>query len=166
VIFLTVGMQLPFDRLVSAVDRWAERSGRGDEVFAQIGPDGAPPIHVNFARKMTGAEFRDRLDACSLMVAHAGIGTITQALERGVPVCVMPRRASLGEHRNDHQVATCAELGRRYPMHVAETDDQLFAVLDATPREPAPRRASLLKPPESRQRLVAFIRDFCQGRDA
>ena len=34
-IFATVGTQLPFDRLIAAVDRWAgTRPGR--EVFAQI----------------------------------------------------------------------------------------------------------------------------------
>ncbi len=34
-IFVTVGEQLPFDRLVRAVDEWAAASGK--EVFAQIG---------------------------------------------------------------------------------------------------------------------------------
>ena len=38
-IFVTVGTQLSFDRMVEVVDRWAGRSGA--EVFAQVGPSEA-----------------------------------------------------------------------------------------------------------------------------
>ena len=35
-IFVTVGAQMPFDRMCKAVDAWAAKRGRSD-VFAQIG---------------------------------------------------------------------------------------------------------------------------------
>ena len=35
-IFVTVGTDSPFDRLIAAVDSWAEENGRSD-VVAQIG---------------------------------------------------------------------------------------------------------------------------------
>jgi UDP-N-acetylglucosamine transferase subunit ALG13 len=162
VIFVTVGMQLPFDRLVLAVDRWAHEAGRSGEVFAQIGPTGSAPRHVEYARKLTAAEFEKRLSGASLLVAHAGIGTITQALERGVPTAVMPRRASLGEHRNDHQVATCVELGTKYGIGVASDEEELREILDR-PRHTAPANPLDEEPPD-RARLVRFINDFCHGR--
>ena len=46
------------------------------------------------------------MDAAAAIVAHAGMGTILTALETGKRLLVMPRRAALGEHRNDHQLAT------------------------------------------------------------
>ena len=36
-IFVTVGTQLAFDRMIKAVDEWAGARGRTD-VFAQVGP--------------------------------------------------------------------------------------------------------------------------------
>ena len=46
-IFVTVGTQLAFDRLVSAVDTWASTAG-GDEVFAQIGPSALQPKRLKY----------------------------------------------------------------------------------------------------------------------
>ena len=47
-IFVTVGTQLPFDRLIRAVDNWAKAAGRRD-VFAQIGPASYRPLHIDSA---------------------------------------------------------------------------------------------------------------------
>jgi UDP-N-acetylglucosamine transferase subunit ALG13 len=114
VIFVTVGTQLPFDRMVAAVDAWAaERPGV--EVFAQVGPTHSAPGHISFASFISPGECQARMRAADAIVAHAGMGTILGALELGKPLLVMPRRADLGEQRNDHQLATArrfAELGR------------------------------------------------------
>jgi UDP-N-acetylglucosamine transferase subunit ALG13 len=82
VIFVTVGTQLAFDRLVSAVDDWAGRSGR-DDVFAQIGPTQLQPSHVEHSRFVPPAQCRERMLAADAIVAHAGMGTILTALELG-----------------------------------------------------------------------------------
>ena len=112
-IFVTVGTQLPFDRLIAAVDAWAGESGVRD-VFAQIGPTAYAPRHIEFASFISPAECAQRMRDADAIVAHAGMGTILSALQLGKPLLVMPRRASLGEHRNEHQSATArrfAELG-------------------------------------------------------
>jgi UDP-N-acetylglucosamine transferase subunit ALG13 len=103
VIFLTVGTQLPFDRLVEAVDEWAATAG--EDVFAQIGPTALRPRHIEYVQFVSAAECANRMQAASYIVAHAGMGTILMALQLGKPLLVMPRRADLGEHRNDHQRA-------------------------------------------------------------
>ena len=112
-IFVTVGTQLPFDRLIAAVDAWAGETGVGD-VFAQIGPTAYVPRHIEFAQFIPPAECAQRMREADAIVAHAGMGTILNALQLGKPLLVMPRRASLGEHRNEHQSATARrfeELG-------------------------------------------------------
>ena len=41
------------------------------------------------------------------------MGTIISALTAGKPLMIMPRRAHLDEHRNDHQWATVQHFGTR-----------------------------------------------------
>lgn len=113
-IFVTVGTQIPFDRLVKIVDDWAADTGR-DDVFAQIGEGGWQPPHLEWSELIDPAEHRRRLEEADLVIGHAGMGTIISGLELGTPVLVMPRRADLREHRNDHQLATARrfeEMGK------------------------------------------------------
>jgi UDP-N-acetylglucosamine transferase subunit ALG13 len=138
VIFVTVGSQMPFPRLINAVDEWAATTRRTD-VFAQIGDASRPPRHIEWVRMLAPGEFRTRVQQADVVVGHAGMGTIITALELGVPLIAMPRRAHLGETRNDHQVATArhfARLGVATPadgpalvQHLARLDE-----LAAVPR--------------------------------
>lgn len=127
-IFATVGTQLPFDRLIRALDDWAG-AHRDTEVFAQIGRGGYEPRHMEWSHDLHPKEFRSRLEACDAVVAHAGMGTIISAVELGKRVIVMPRRAALGEHRNEHQLATVARLGHLQGMEIVHDPDALGAAL-------------------------------------
>src|SRR5262245_16726664 len=98
-IFVTVGTQGQFDRLIRTVDEWAGLRARTD-VFAQIGKSVYRPRHIRSKRFIDPAEFRKLVEASRLVVAHAGIGSIITALEFGKHIIVMPRRADFGEHRN------------------------------------------------------------------
>ena len=73
------------------------------------------------------------------IVAHAGMGTILTALELGKPLLIMPRRAALGEHRNDHQLATAERFAAVDGVKVA-FDETEFALkldeLNLTARQP------------------------------
>ena len=108
-IFVTVGTQLPFDRLVEGVDRWAASSCR--EVIAQVGPTDRTFEHLQCVDFMDPAEADRMMRESSLVIAHAGMGTILSALEHRTPLLILPRRSDLGEHRNDHQTATARRLG-------------------------------------------------------
>jgi UDP-N-acetylglucosamine transferase subunit ALG13 len=106
-IFVTVGTQLSFDRMIRVVDEWAGASGLlPDDVFAQIGPGEYEPKHIRYARFVDAQAFRRHVAEAELVVAHAGMGSIITALELGKPILVMPRLAERREHRNDHQVGT------------------------------------------------------------
>ena len=120
---------MPFDRLVRAVDAWAGARGRGD-VFAQIGPTDYRPEHVEHTQFLEPEEFRERVASATVLVAHAGMGSILTALEAGKPILVMPRRGDLHETRNDHQVATAERFGQRGAVAVAMDEDELAARLD------------------------------------
>jgi UDP-N-acetylglucosamine transferase subunit ALG13 len=128
-IFVTVGTQGHFDRLIRTVDEWAGLRGRND-VFAQTGPSSYRPNHIGSKPYITPAEFREHVGSANLIIAHAGMGSIITALELGKRILVMPRRADLGEHRSDHQVATAKRLAKRVGIVVADNEEQLFERLD------------------------------------
>lgn len=128
-IFVTVGAQMPFDRMVRAVDEWARARNRND-VFAQIGPAEYVPSHVKWTRFLEPPEFAEHYQRARVIVAHAGTGSILQALELGKPILVMPRRAALRETRNDHQVATAERFQSLGRIPVAWDETDLRAQLD------------------------------------
>ncbi|UYV11700.1 MAG: hypothetical protein NCW75_10365 [Phycisphaera sp.] len=123
-IFVTVGAQMAFDRLVRAVDQWAKDAGRSD-VFAQIGPAEYTPEHIEHVGFLEPPEFTERARAASVIVAHAGMGSIITALTMGKPILVMPRRGDLRETRNDHQIATAQRLSELGKVAVAMDETEL-----------------------------------------
>jgi UDP-N-acetylglucosamine transferase subunit ALG13 len=153
-IFATVGTQLPFDRLIRALDEWALAHG-DTEVCAQIGHGGYTPSHMEWSHDLHPQEFRRRLEACDAIVAHAGMGTIISAVELGKRVIVMPRQAALGEHRNEHQLATVARLGHLQGLEVVHDADALGAAL-ARGHELAAGNTAAPAAPE----LIAAVRCF------
>lgn len=160
-IFITVGTDKPFDRMMKIVDRWAGETGRKD-VFAQIGEAGWQPLHIPFVEFLEPVEFKRRFAESSLVIGHAGMGTILSALLHGKPILVMPKMASLGEHRNEHQTATAKRMMELGNVNVAFDEAELRAKLDRVDelkgREPIGAHAS--------GGLVDGIRDFIfQGRN-
>jgi len=146
---------MPFDRMVRAVDGWAHERSRRD-VFAQIGPTSWRPEHVEWTPFLEPDQFRSRVAAAKVLVAHAGMGSILTALEAGKPILVMPRRGDLKETRNDHQVATAKQFLALGRVAVAMDEHELPARLDELDRmaasEPISRHAS--------PRLIEAVRSF------
>ena len=60
-IFVTVGTQVHFDRLIRTVDEWAGVRGRSD-VFAQIGPSNYRAQHIQTKPFIDPTEFRKRIE--------------------------------------------------------------------------------------------------------
>ena len=137
-IFVTVGAQMPFDRLVAAVDAWA--SGRPDDVFAQIGVTDWRPAHMDWTASLDPRDYRQRLFEADAVITHAGMGTILTALEFGKPIVVLPRRGDLNETRNDHQVGTARAFAQAGLVTAAWSRRDLMATLDNIDEIYAPRR--------------------------
>lgn len=158
-IFITVGTDLPFNRLVRVVDEWARATGRHD-VFAQIGETDWQPAHVAWSKFLQPSEFTQKFAEAEVVVAHAGMGTILSALQSEKPILTMPRRASLGEHRNEHQLATARHLSELGKINVAMDETELRAMLDRLdelrPREKIAAYAS--------EPLITALRDFIDCR--
>jgi UDP-N-acetylglucosamine transferase subunit ALG13 len=123
VIIVTVGMQLGFDRLIAAMDALAPTLGM--PVIAQTGKGSYKPSNMETRVKIAPAEFEALVSEARLIVSHAGIGTVLTAARCEKPILLMPRRAALGEHRNDHQLATVGKLAGRPGILVAADESEL-----------------------------------------
>lgn len=129
-IFVTVGTQLPFDRLVLAVDRWAAAHPE-IEFFAQTCEGAAPPPHMPHKPFLGADEVDQFVRKAELIVSHAGMGSVLTALQFEKPILILPRKSNLGEHRSDHQVSTAKWLATRPGVQVAWHEDEVATLLDA-----------------------------------
>ncbi|MCG2841971.1 glucuronosyltransferase [Sandaracinobacter sp. RS1-74] len=160
-IFLTVGTQEPFDRLVAAVDDWA--AAHDTPIFGQLGalkPDSYRPKHFEWRDFISADDYQRRLEASDLLVAHVGMGSIISALTFGKPLVMMARRAALGEHRNEHQLATAARFEGRAGLHIAAEAADVGPLIDRVQASGGDGAAAGLSPyaaPELIETLKSFI---------
>lgn len=154
-IFVTVGTQLPFDRLIEVVDKWAGDNAR-EEVFAQIGPSVIKPRHISYRDFLAPSEANVLFARAELIVSHAGMGSILTAMKYRKPILVMARRASLGEHRNEHQLATVKWLSDRPGITVAWEAKDVGHLLDARDRITAGEGIS----ESASEQLIVSLRNF------
>jgi len=124
VIFVTVGGELPFDRLVRAMDAWAAAHPRED-LLAQIGEGRFEPAHMRWHRRLDREDYAAALAAAEVIVAHAGMGSLLSAGERGKPIVLLPRQSGFGEHRSDHQRDTAAHFAGRPGIFVAADESEV-----------------------------------------
>jgi UDP-N-acetylglucosamine transferase subunit ALG13 len=160
VIFVTVGTQMHFDRLIAAVDEWAGMA-RAKDVFAQTGPSRYLPKQIETKPFITPREFHDRAAQARIIIGHAGMGSILTALEFGKRILVMPRRSNLGEHRNDHQIATAKYFAMEGRILVAWDKEELFTKLDELSDERVEPISATASP-----ELIATIRTFVESSSA
>ncbi|WP_158265133.1 glycosyltransferase [Blastopirellula marina] len=165
-IFVTVGNLDPFDRLIQAVDHWVSQQDSPVEVLAQIGTGSFRPAHCQFVDFLSPAAYREAFDQSKLVISHAGMGSIITALEKHKPMIIMPKRATLGEQRNEHQLATATRFRRSPLIQVAEDEKELLERLSGFNLE-AGHNSELEKhvwPPDAS--LVDFVRKFVSPEPA
>jgi UDP-N-acetylglucosamine transferase subunit ALG13 len=160
-IFVTVGTQLAFDRLIRAIDSIAP--GLSHPVFAQIGRGATAPQNVESRGILTPQDFEQRLSQCSLVVGHAGIGTLMAAARLRKPMIMFPRRAALGEHRSDHQTETARVFAERSGYYLAQTHSELATQIGRGDLEPAQVSANP-SVADLREGLRSFIADAARSR--
>jgi beta-1,4-N-acetylglucosaminyltransferase len=160
-IFLTVGTQFPFDRLVRAVDDFFDAYELDDTVFAQIGDSTYKPRHFEAVAALDKEAFDRYFHEASAIIGHAGMGTIMLALDSGKPLLAMPRRRKYGEVVNDHQVALADEFEALGHILVAHTPSELAAKLTRL-KSFVPRRHAA-SPDAVAERINCFVRSIDLG---
>lgn len=122
-IFVSAGTQFPFDRLIEMADRLSQETGA--EVVAQAIPGKYKPKNFELLGIIPNEEYARLLAKCDMVLAHAGMGVIISAMRENKPIVVLPRLASLGEHRNEHQTSTATHLRQMGYVTVIDGYDRL-----------------------------------------
>lgn len=113
-IFVIVGSQkFAFERLICEMDRIAGMGVLSDEVIAQIGVCEYEPKHMKWTRFMDKEMFDQHIETCTILVTHAGEGSIMTGLLNRKTVIAVPRYEHLGEHVSDHQLEIARALERQ-----------------------------------------------------
>lgn len=152
-ILITVGTQVPFNRLVLTLDDFYK--DKNCKVFAQIGPSQKKPKFIESSPFLSPIEMDKLFKECELIIAHAGTGSIISALKYKKPIVVLPRRASLGEHRNEHQLATVEWAKKLDGVTVAYDENELIEILNSESYEVV----STEYKPYAQEELLSFLKD-------
>ena len=160
-IFVTIGTQEPFDRLIKAVDQIAAEH-KEVEFVAQTVSSKYVVRHMKTFDFIAPGEYNKILSDSSLIVSHAGIGTIISALQINKPIIVLNRIAKLGEHRNEHQLATVKKMKKLNFVHTANDENDLKNKLKLfiEDQKSLPSLHQLGK--DASPELTKSIRDFIQ----
>ncbi len=104
-IFVTVGTEkFPFDRLVRCVDLAVGEGKIMEEVFIQKGHSSYVPQYAKYTEFLGFPRMMDMLQRSRVVVSHAGVGSFLLCIQLGKVPILVPRRATLGEHLDDHQL--------------------------------------------------------------
>ena len=111
-ILVSVGTHTqPFDRLVRAAGELAFLVD--EQVIVQCGASSFLPGDAHCVDFVDAAQMERWLSEARVVVSHAGAGIILGALHAGKPLVLVPRKASLGEHVDDHQFELAGALADR-----------------------------------------------------
>lgn len=154
-VFLTVGSMLPFDRLVHAMDSWAQQNPQA-QVRAQIGEGAWEPSAFPHQAMLTPGDYRAHCEWADVIVSHVGMGTVITAAELRRPLVAMPRLAAKGEVTSDHQSASAHWLSGRAGIIVVTDETGLDAAIESASRGFMPHPTG----DASRERLIAVVRRF------
>lgn len=125
-IFVTVGTdRFQFNRLIKAVDEYCAQEKQ--QAFIQLGSSDYRPQHCQWARFLPFDEVRSLVCKSSIVISHAGVGTIFTCITNGKMPLVAPRLSQFNEAIDDHQVEFAHLMqGRGYtqiidPKNLAES---------------------------------------------
>lgn len=151
-IYVTLGtMYLGFDRLAHAMNAIARDTG--EEVILQTGLSPLRPPHCTCFDFKPREELLVLQRAARVVVTHAGIGSVMEALSCARPLLVVPRLRHYREHNNDHQMDLATMVAERGWGRMILDVAELPAACAAPPPAPLDYR------PDS-ARLIANVRDF------
>ena len=130
-IFVSVGLnQYAFDRLLGKMDEIAPELG--EEVVMQTGFSEFKGKNTECFQYGSDAEMAKYYDKCSVLVCHAGVGTLINGMKRNIPVVMVPRRAMYHEVDTDHQLMIAKKvMGMGRGVQVLDVEGLREAIAEA-----------------------------------
>jgi UDP-N-acetylglucosamine transferase subunit ALG13 len=131
--------ELPFTRLLEEVERLKKEGFITEEVIVQAGHTKYESDVLNI-KPFVNYEVMDQLmEDASVIITHAGTGSVISALKKGKKVIAAARLKKYGEHNDDHQLQLLSIfLEQKHILSWGEGED-LSEVMEQTASfEPVP----------------------------
>ena len=114
-ILVTVGTtKIPFQRLLDEVADIIRSDKLNDKFIVQFGEGKFPQLAGVLTKNyFSFQQMQNFLKQADVIICHAGLGTIIQALSFGKKPIVVPRQKRFGEHVNDHEVEMTQFLAKK-----------------------------------------------------
>lgn len=158
-IFITVGSQLTFDRLLKAVDKEIEAGNIKDQVIVQSGKTKFKSKNMKIIKFLELDEFDKYIKDADLIISHGGVGSIIDALKYNKTVIATPRLKKYKEALNDHQIQIIENFG---------IEGYIIPLLDLTELNLAIEKVKTFKPKKYKSntnKMVKLIEDFIDKED-
>lgn len=154
-IFVTVGTQdVPFDRLLKAVEKQIKNGNIKEEVIVQCGKTKFKSKNMKFINFLELEEFNKLIKKANLIICHGGVGSILDGLKNNKIVIACPRLAKYKEHNNDHQL----EIINKF-----SNDGYIIPLKDPNKLDIALEQALIFRPKKYKSNtnnMVKIIEDF------
>lgn len=104
-IFVILGTQdKPFNRLLKAIEKLVEDGKIKENVIVQAGSTKLKNKKIIVYDLISQEMFDKMIKEASLIITHAGVGSILTALKENKKVIVAAREKKYNEHTNNHQI--------------------------------------------------------------
>ncbi len=133
-IFVTLGTQdKQFKRLLEAT----EKLDTNEKIVAQVGSTQFKSNKIEIHKYLTQSEFNDYMKKASVIITHAGVGTIIEGIKLHKKMIVGARLKKYKEHVNDHQLQILDNFSKRGYILALNDFDKLQELVnkDFSPKE-------------------------------
>lgn len=156
-IFVTVGTA-SFKRLVRAMDELSEYLS--EKIIIQIGRTDYKPKNVEYFKFTKDIEeFSELCKNAKVIVSHAGVGNVINALEDNTPLIIVPRREEYKEHIDNHQIELAKSLENFSLINVAYEEGELLNAIKKIDF-PKPNENKLLFFDKGEFSLFIYLKDI------
>jgi UDP-N-acetylglucosamine--N-acetylmuramyl-(pentapeptide) pyrophosphoryl-undecaprenol N-acetylglucosamine transferase len=129
-LFATVGVTFPFDRLIEMVGTLKENGTISQNVVCQTGIGGIAPAGTTAFETLPFEAIKAYLHEADIVVCHGGTGSVITALREGCRTIVVPRSQARGEHYDNHQQEITDAFAARGLVVPANSVEELRTALE------------------------------------
>lgn len=130
-LFATVGVTLPFNRMTEMVAELKAQGAIPEDVVFQTGVGGLTPPGMAAFETLSFDNMKAYLRDADIVVCHGGTGSVITALREGCRTIVVPRSFERSEHYDDHQQEITNAFAARGLVIPANTPEELACALIA-----------------------------------
>ena len=155
-IFAEVGShKMQFTRLFKELDKLVGEGKLKANIFAQTGFTNYYTKNFEIKGFISENDLIEKIKWANVVVAHGGAGNIISALSLSKPLVLVPRRAELNEHTDDHQTQLAKALAQEKTCVAVYNIKELFSAI---------QKASKMKQNTEKERdvLVKEVRKFIE----